>query len=404
VADSAIALQADAEKVTAFQHLVEEANALFGAHHYRDYHFLVTLSDHVSNFGLEHHESSDDRDGERSLIDADEWRGFAGLLPHEFVHSWNGKYRRPAGLATRDYQQPMQDDLLWVYEGLTEYLGYVLTVRSGLETFDEFRDDLAHVAAWLDCKGGRAWRPLQDTASAASLLYPAPGEWANWRRGADFYDEGVLLWLDVDTLMREESHGAKSIEDFVRAFHGAPTSGPLVKPYTFDDVVAALDAIVPHDWRAFFRQRLDATDPHAPVGGLARAGWRLGWSETPNSAEHAGEAKNKGFSLVYSLGLEVNEEGAITDVVAGGPAQKAGLSPGMKLVAVGGRRCTRERIEDALTEAKGAARPIDFLVENGDFFTSCRVDYRGGLRYPHLERDAAKPDLLLQIMQPLVAK
>lgn len=404
VADSEAALRPADAKVAAFRRLVVEANELFGAHHYRDYHFLVTLSDHVSSFGLEHHESSDDRDSERSLVDADAWRGFAGLLPHEYVHSWNGKYRRPAGLATRDYQQPMKDDLLWVYEGLTEYLGYLLTVRSGLQTPDEFRDDLAHVAAWLDAKGGRTWRPLQDTASAASLLYSAPEEWANRRRGVDFYDEGVLLWLEVDTLLREESKGTKSIEDFVRAFHGAPSTGPMVKSYTFDDVVAALAAVVPHDWAAHLRARLDSTDAHAPLGGIESSGWKLAWSETPNGAERAAEAKNKTFALTYSLGLTLNEDGSIADVVAGAPADKAGLCPGMKVLAVGGRRSTRDRIGEALADAKASGGPIELLVENGDYFSSCRIDYRGGARHPHLERDPARPDLLQKILSPLVAK
>jgi predicted metalloprotease with PDZ domain len=404
VADGEAALQLADAKVAAYRRLVAEANALFGAHHYRDYRFLVTLSDHVSSFGLEHHESSDDRDSERSLIDADAWRGFAGLLPHEYVHSWNGKYRRPAGLATRDYQQPMKDDLLWVYEGLTEYLGYLLTVRSGLETPDEFRDDLAHVAASLDAKGGRTWRPLQDTASAASLLYSAPKEWANRRRGVDFYDEGVLLWLEVDTLLRGESHGAKSIEDFVRAFHGAPSTGPMVKSYTFDDVVTALTSVVPHDWGALLRARLDATGAHAPLGGIESSGWRLAWSETPNGAERAAEAKNKTLALTYSLGLTLDDEGSIVDVVAGAPADQAGLCPGMKLLAVGGRRSTRERIGEALADARAGGRPIDLLVENGDYFIPCRIDYRGGTRHPHLERDPARPDLLQKILSPLVAK
>ena len=404
VADGEAALQASDAKIAAYRRLVAEANELFGAHHYRDYRFLVTLSDRVSSFGLEHHESSDDRDAERSFLDADAWRGFAGLLPHEYVHSWNGKYRRPAGLATRDYQQPMKDDLLWVYEGLTEYLGCLLTVRSGLQSPDEFRDDLAHVAAALGARGGRAWRPLQDTASAASLLYPAPDEWANRRRGVDFYDEGVLLWLEVDTLMRGESRGAKSIEDFVRAFHGAPTTGPMVKSYTFDDVVAALAAIVPYDWRAHLRSRLDSTDSQAPLGGVEASGWRLAWSETPNGTEHAAEAKGKGFALTYSLGLAFGDDGAIADVVAGSPADKAGLCPGMKIVAVAGRRTTRERLNEALADAKGSGRPIELLVENGDYFTPCRIDYRGGARHPHLERDAGRPDLLAQIISPLVAK
>ena len=395
-------LEMPATMTEAYKRLVLEANALFGAHHYTKYHFLVTLSDQVSHFGLEHHESSDDRTSERALLDDDRRLQFSGLLPHEFVHSWNGKYRRPAGLATGDYQKPMQDDLLWVYEGLTEYLGYILTARTGLQTPDQFRDDVASVASGLDNRSGRTWRPNQDTATMAAQLYNAPGEWSNYRRGVDFYDEGVLLWLDVDTTIRRLTNGGKSIEDFVRAFHGPPSTGPMLKPYTFDDVVMALEHVAPNDWRAFLRERLDSTSPHANLAGIEAGGWNLIYNDTPNLLQKAGESTNHGLNLTASGGLVLNEEGRIGDIVKRSPADVAGLSPGMIVIAVNGRKYSADVMREALERAKSDSQPLSLIVQHGEYFITASLDYHGGVRYPHLEREASKPDVLGTIMAPLV--
>jgi len=257
VADSPAALAMPPEFEAHYRRLIAEAGALFGSRHYRDYHFLLTLSDDVAHFGLEHHESSDDRDGARSLIDENARIDFAELLPHEYVHSWNGKYRRPAGLATPDFEQPMKDDLLWVYEGLTDYLGATLTARSGLWKPEQAREDLARLAATYDRRPGRAWRSLQDTADSAVFLYDADFDWSNWRRGVDFYQEGELLWLDVDTTLRRLTGGRKSMNDFCRVFHGGPDDAPAVKPYTFNDIVATLNGLAPYDWSGFLRARMD---------------------------------------------------------------------------------------------------------------------------------------------------
>src|SRR5262245_29499822 len=242
-ADGDAALQIPADTVDHYKRLVAETGALFGARHYREYHFLLTLSDHTAHFGLEHHESSDDRVPERTMIEDDQ-RWLAGsLLPHEMTHSWNGKYRRPKGLATSNYQKAMEGDLLWVYEGLTQYWGGILAARSGLWTTQQFLDETAETAAALNNTPGRIWRPLQDTADAAQLLYGAPQEFESWRRGVDFYPEGFLIWLEVDTVIRQQSHGAKSLNDFGRLFHGGQSTTPKVVPYTFDDVVNALNQI-----------------------------------------------------------------------------------------------------------------------------------------------------------------
>jgi predicted metalloprotease with PDZ domain len=396
-ADSAAALAPPQEVWDHYKNLVEQANKLFGAHHYRDYHFLFSLSDHVAHFGLEHHESDDSRIDERGLVDEASRKLSASLLPHEYVHSWNGKYRRPAGLATPDYQQPMQDDLLWVYEGLTNYLGTVLTARSGLHTPEQERDDLALTGASLDHTPGRAWRNLQDTADAAPQLYFSSQAWHSWRRGTDFYDEDTLDWLWVDVIIRQQSKGAKSIDDFCRLFHGAPSSAPMVKTYTFDDIVSALNQIAPYDWRGFWTERLTSHGPGAPLGGIEGSGWKLVYDETQSEMERGAESTFHVVDGTFSIGLQLREDGTITDTIEGLPAAVAGIGPGMKLIAVNGRQFSAEVLRDALKSGKSAATPLELLVENTDYYRTYKLDYHGGERYPHLVRDDSKPDLLSEI-------
>ncbi len=398
-ADSAAALNMLPRHVAGYRQLIAEAQALFGAYHYRHYDFLLTLSDQVASFGLEHHESSDDRLAERTMIDEASAKFAAGLLPHEFVHSWNGKYRRPVGLVNTDYQQPMRTELLWVYEGLTQYLGVILTGRSGLWSEQDTRENLAWLAAYLDTRGGRAWRPLSDTATAAQLLYNAPAAWANTRRSVDFYDEGTLLWLDVDARIREQTNGQKSLDDFCHLFHGGPSAGPDLRTYTFEDVVHALNQITPGDWASFLNQRVRAIAPHAPMGGLEASGWRLVYNETPNEYIGASEANHRNVDLSFSLGLILQRDGMISDIVPGEPGETVGLSPGMKIIAVNGRRFTPEGLHDALQAANTERDPVELLVENAEYFRTYKLNYHGGERYPHLERIAGRPDMLSQILK-----
>ncbi|HMG99979.1 MAG TPA: hypothetical protein VK555_01140, partial [Terriglobales bacterium] len=255
-ADSAAALDAPQELLDHYKNLIDQAEKLFGGHHYREYHFVYSLSDHVAHFGLEHHESNDSRVDERSMVNPGKRLLSAGLLPHEYVHSWNGKYRRPADLTTPDYEKPMQTDLLWVYEGLTSYLGDVLTARSGLRTPEEARDELASIAADLDHRSGRVWRNLQDTADGVPDMQGAPRQWDSWRRPLDYYDEDVLNWLWVDTIIRQQTQGKKSIDDFCHLFHGGKSGPPEVKTYTFDDIVNTLSRVAAYDWRGFWTERL----------------------------------------------------------------------------------------------------------------------------------------------------
>jgi predicted metalloprotease with PDZ domain len=387
-----------------YKNLVLETGALFGSRHYRSYHFLLTLSDHVASFGLEHHESSDDRIGERGMIDDVTRKVNADLLPHEFTHSWNGKYRRPAGLATPDYAEAMKGGLLWVYEGLTQYLGEILTPRSGLLSPEEFREDLAITAAALDRKSGRAWRPLEDTAVAAQLLYNAREDYAGYRRGVDYYDEGTLIWLEVDVLIRDLSKGAKSLNDFCRAFHGGPGGAPALKTYTFEDVVAGLNAVQPYDWADFLHKRVQAETSHAPLGGIENGGWKLTYDSTRSEMWRNREEDSKSYNFNYSIGLKVSEEGNISDVAFGGPAQKAGVSPATKLVAVNGRQYYPVVLRDAVQSAVTKTAPIELLVKNGEYYQTFKVDYHGGEMYPHLTRDEGKVDVLSKIIEPMVKK
>ena len=403
-ADSEEALHIRPEAIEGYKSLVKETGALFGSRHYRRYDFLFTLSDHVAHFGLEHHESSDDRDGERTLIDPDLERVAATLLTHEFTHSWNGKYRRPSGLVSSGkdggYDTPMKGDLLWVYEGLTEYLGEILAPRSGLSSVEDFREALAETAAGLDNKYGRTWRPLEDTAVTAQLLYNAGQDYGNYRRDVDFYPEGTLIWLEADATIRELSKGAKSLDDFCRAFHGGPGGAPALNTYNFEDVVAALNAVQPYDWAGFFNQRLHSTDAHAPLGGIERSGWKLSYDGVRSDYWKAVETSGKRTDLSYSIGITINEDATIEDVQFGGPAQKAGVAPSTKLIAVDSRQFTPNVLRDAVARAATSDKPIELLIKTGEYYEVHRVDYHGGERYPHLVRDASKPDLLSEIVKP----
>src|SRR5690349_17170288 len=273
VADTPAALEMKPQTLTGLKNLVQEAYALFGARHYRSYKFLVTFSDHGGSEGLEHHESSEDGVGEKALSDELELIDFADLMGHEYTHSWNGKYRRPAGLTTPDFEQPMKGELLWVYEGLTQYLGKVLPARSGLWTADDFREAMAAVAAEMETQSGREWRPLVDTAIDVQWTYPSPRAWMNYRRRVDYYDEGSLVWLEADVLIRQRSNGKLSLDDFCRRFHGGSDTPPLVKTYTFDDIVNTLNEVMPYDWRSFLTTCIYQVATHTALTGITSGGW-----------------------------------------------------------------------------------------------------------------------------------
>jgi predicted metalloprotease with PDZ domain len=402
-ADGPEDLKITEDEQTAFSNLVRETGALYKSRHYTSYHFLLTLSDSVAHFGLEHHESSDDRVEARMFLDDDLELLNGDLLPHEFTHSWNGKYRRPAGLATPNYQKPMKGGLLWVYEGLTQYLGDILAVRSGIWTADQYHSYLAASAAEFDHRPGRTWRNLQDTATSAQILYGTSEQWDNWRRSVDFYPEGELIWLEADTTIRKLSKNAKSLNDFCARFLGlGGNTPPEVVPYTFEDVVNNLNAIQPYDWATFFRDRLTAKSPHAPMGGIANGGYRVEYTDQPNEFVHAEETRDHGVNAWYSLGIHV-ADGAIGDVLVGSPAYNAGLGPGMRLIAINQRRATDELLRDAIREAKGSREPVELIVENAGFFKVVKIDCHEGEKYPHLVREGNTAALLDDILKPLAS-
>ena len=398
-ADSEAALQIPDNVKANYDRLVLEAWALFGVHHYRDYHFLYSLSDHVAHFGLEHHESDDSRVKERTLIDDKLRTASASLLPHEYVHSWNGKYRRPEGLSTPAYATPMQGDLLWVYEGLTEYLGLVLTGRSELWTPEQFRDNLAMVAATYSHRPGRTWRDLEDTAVAAQLLYQSSMAWNNWRRGVDYYDESALIWLEADTIIREKTGGKKSMDDFCKIFHGGGDSGPLVKTYSLDEVIGALNQVAPYDWKTFLDDKVYKIAPTAPLAGIASSGWRLVYTDEESELMRSMEEIRKVVDAEDSVGLISNTDGIVLDAIFGMPAFNAGIGPGMKIIAVNGRRFSPTVFKDALKATKSGGA-FELLVENVEYYNTFKLEYHDGEQYPHLVRDTGKPDTLSDIIRP----
>ncbi len=406
-ADGPEDLKLSPETVNGYSNLVRETGALYQSRHYESYHFLVTASDQVAHFGLEHHQSSDDRVAERTFIDDNLLLLSADLLPHEFTHSWNGKYRRPAGLATGNYEDPMTGELLWVYEGLTNYLGNVLAARSKIETAAQYRDYLAQDAAFLDARPGRTWRDLQDTATAAQILYNygngAP--WDNWRRNTDYYAEGDLVWLDVDTMIRKLTNDKKSLNDFLAAFESiGGNTGPKVVPYNFEDVVSTLNGVVAYDWASFLRERLTSKSPHAPLGGIENGGYKLVFTDQPSEITQAQINATGSTVQWWSIGITVTSDGRIEDVLVGSAADKAKLGPGMQIIAVNGRQYSGQLLSDAIRDAKGNTNPIALIVANTGTYRVLALDYHDGLRYPHLERVEGTPDRLDDILKPMVAK
>ena len=398
-ADSDEALNAPADVIEKYRKLVREARALFGATHYNSYHFLLALSDQIAHFGLEHHESSDDRARENYLVDEISLAAGATLLSHEYVHSWNGKYRRPEGLATPDYEQPMKGDLLWVYEGMTEYYGWVLAARSGIISPDLNRQFLALSAAAIDNRAGRDWRSLSDTSISGQLLYDARPDWESLRRSVDFYDEGALIWLEADTIIRKQTQGRKSLDDFCRAFDGAPAGPPQVKPYTLEGVIAALNGIAPYDWKTFFDFRVNRVGGGAPLGGIVGGGYRLAYSDRIPDAQQDLEETRQYVGLEYSIGLKLTGEGTVIDVLLNKPAAMAGIGPGMRVTAVNQRRFSPDVLREESRNARNTGM-LTLLVANGRQTATYRLNYREGEKYPILQRND-QPALLDDILRPL---
>ena len=374
--------------------LVQQAYKLYGAHHYDHYDFLLSVSDRITGIGLEHHRSSEDGAPGAYFADWDKDAPNRHLLPHEYTHSWNGKYRRPADLWTPDYDRPMQGSLLWVYEGQTQYWGYVLAARAGLWTKDQALDAIALTAATYDNMPGRTWKSLEDTTNDPVVSMRRPQPWRSWRRSEDYYSEGQLVWLDADTLIREKTNGAKSLDDFAQAFFGVNNGAYGELTYDFDGVIATLNAVVPYDWAGFLHTRLDGHGPGAPLDGIKRGGYKLAYTDSPSEYHRQVMSLGKYEDFTYSLGFMVStKDQTLTGVLWDSPAFKAGLTLGTKLVAVNGIAYDKERFKEVIREAKTIRQPIELLVQNGDHFRIVKIDYHDGPRYPHLIKEAETPSL-----------
>jgi predicted metalloprotease with PDZ domain len=398
VADRADLLEVKPDQLEAHRAMVRQAYKLYGSHHYDHYDFLLALTDHMGGIGLEHHQSSEDGTVPGYFTEWDRSADVRDLLPHEYTHSWNGKFRRPADLWTPNFNVPMRNSLLWVYEGQTQYWGFVLAARAGLLTRQQVLDALASTAATYDHRAGREWRTLQDTTNDPITAMRRPLPWRSWERSEDYYSEGQLVWLDVDTLIREQSSDRRSLDDFARVFFGAADGSYVPATYTFEDVVNALNSVQPYDWARFLRARLDGHGPGAPLDGLARGGYKLVYTETPSSYFSGSEARRRVTDLTYSVGMVIGRDGRLTDVLSGGPAYKSALTVGTQIITVDGTAFDADRLKDVIKDAKKTGAIIEFLVRNGDRYRTVRIDYRDGLRYPRLERDPSTPARLDQIL------
>ena len=400
MADKPEDLEIKPEQLAAHKHLVQQAYKLYGSHHYGHYDFLFSLSNKIGGEGLEHHQSSQDGVGPDYFTKWDEQPADRDLLPHEYTHSWNGKFRRPFDLWTPNFNVPMRDSLLWVYEGQTQYWGFVLAARSGLWSQQTFLDALAATAATYDNTPGRTWRAMQDTTNDPIINQRRPLGWRSYQRSEDYYSEGQLIWLDADTLIRERSGGKRSLDDFARRFFGVEDGVYVPDTYTFDDVVANLNAVQPYDWATFLRTRLDGHGPGAPLDGIKRGGYRLVYSDKPSDFVKKNEAERHIVDLTFGLGVVIGREGAISSVQWDGPAFKAGLISGETLVAVNGEAYSAEVVRAALKDGRGKGGGVELLIKAGDRYRTVHVAYDGGLRYPHLEKTAASGASLEAIAAP----
>lgn len=400
VADEAANLAATPAQIDAHKRLVAQAVKLFGSEQYDRYEFLLALTKQMGGIGLEHHRSSENGVNPEYFTEWDKGPGRRNLLPHEFAHSWNGKYRRPAGNWTPDFNTPMNDDLLWVYEGQTQFWGYVLGARSGLYSKQETLDALAVIAANLDIRRGRDWRPLRDTTNDPVITPRRPKAWVSWQRSEDYYNEGLLIWLEADAIIRDRTRGAKGLDDFARAFFRGRDGDWGTRTYVFEDVVAALNGVVAYDWAGFLNRRVSETAKGAPLAGLEMGGYRLTYADTPSGAVKDAERTGESVDLAHSLGIVIAKGGKVSQVVWDSPAFAKGLAPGDEIVAVNGRGFTGDLIRAAITDARDGRGPIGLLVKSGDRYRDVAIDYRGGLRYPRLQKIGAGEGSLDKLLSP----
>ena len=401
IADQPENLVATPDQIAVHRQLVDQAAKLFGAKHFDHYDFLLALTDQMGSIGLEHHRSSENGANPEYFTDWEAGPGRRNLLAHEFTHSWNGKYRRPDDLWTPDYRTPMRNSLLWVYEGQTQFWGYVLGARSGLFSKQDTLDALASIAASLDIRQGHEWRSLDDTTNDPVITARRPKGWVSYQRSEDYYNEGLLIWLEADAIIRDRSKGAKSMDNFARAFFGKADGDWGVKTYDFQEVVLALGQVAPYDWSGFLKKRLTEKGPRAPLDGLTRSGYKLVYTDAPTLFLKDADKRAKELNLSYSLGLSINKEKQVNTVIWGGPAFSAGITSAAELIAVDGAAYSEEIIKAAITTAKGTTKPIRLTIKTGNRVRDVNVQWNGGLRYPRLEKVEKVDTGLDLLLKPL---
>ncbi len=400
IADAPEDLEMKPEQIQAHKNLVQQAYRTFGSHHYDHYDFLFTLSDKMGGNGLEHHQSSEDGVPPGYFTEWDKGSAGRDLLAHEYTHSWDGKFRRGADLWTPTFNVPMRDSLLWVYEGQTQYWGYVLAARSALMSKQDTLDAIALTAATYDHRVGRAWKALEDTTNDPIVSQRRPLSWLSWQRSEDYYSEGQLIWLDADTLIRERSGGKRSLDDFAKLFFGVDNGSFVTHTYGFEDVVRALNTVEPYDWSGFLKARLEGHGPGAPLDGLKRGGYRLVYTDVQSPYAKNAESRRHTTDFMYSLGFSVNKDGQLTDVQWEGPAFKAGLTADTQLIAVNGLNYDADLLKQAVTSARTGKEPIELLVKINNHFRTVKIDYHEGLKYPHLEKTGPGDGSLDAILTP----
>jgi predicted metalloprotease with PDZ domain len=400
VADDARNLVIKPAQLDAHKRLVDQSLKLFGTRQFDRYDFLLALTDRMGSIGLEHHRSSENGVNPGYFTDWDAGPGRRNLLPHEFTHSWNGKHRRPADLFTPDFRTPMRDSLLWVYEGQTQFWGYVLGARSGLFSKQETLDALANIAANLDSRRARDWRALEDTTNDPIITARRPKGWTSYQRSEDYYNEGMLIWLEADNIIRTQSGGVKGMDDFARTFFGTKEGDYGQKPYDFDEIVRTLSGLVSYDWASFLRQRLSEKAANAPLAGFTNAGYRLIFTDEPTPFFKDAEKTSKDMNLTYSIGATLSKTGKITSIVWDGPLFNAGLSVGTDIIAVNGHVYAEDEMKEAIRAAKGTTDPIKLIIKSGDRIREVNVQWNGGLRYPRLEKIGAGESSLDRLLAP----
>ncbi|MCP9221545.1 peptidase M61 [Erythrobacter sp. LQ02-29] len=401
IADKPKYLDLAPENLAHFEKLIDEADALFGARHFDHYDILLAMTDTMGGIGLEHHRSAENQYEPTALTDWDAMDWDHNVVSHELVHSWNGKFRRPSDLWTPDYRTPMQDTLLWVYEGQTQFWGWVLAARSGLQKKQTFLDAFATYAAnYAEGQPGRAYRSVEDTTHDPIINSRAPLPYSSLSRSEDYYVEGALVWLEADQIIREGTNGAKGLDDFAKAFFGVRDGDWGELPYDFDEVVSTLNGVYPYDWANFLTTRLYGVNQPAPLRGLNMAGYKLVWKEEPNSYDKGRMGGYNYTSLTYSLGVNLTDNGTVSSTLWDGPAFDAGLVDGSQILAVNGTAYSKEAIMDAITAAKGTKDPIELMVKRGDAYRTVKIDYHDGLRYPYLEKTGEGEHGLDRLLAP----